>query len=128
MFRAKILIRPFARHFMSVACTGRVRVIEQLGEKQDFEAELSRRGFRHEEFELHVEAVKSSRSAAGWDAGYEVEVRHDPTQEVRTYRGGPRRNWVRSFVKDLVAGQYGEPTLPLARDVQDVLRRGPRTA
>jgi hypothetical protein len=113
---------------MSVACTGRVRTIEQLGEKQDFEAELSRRGFRHEEFTLHVEAVKSSRSAAGWDSGYEVEVHHGPTQDVRTYRGGPRRNWVSSFVKDLVAGRYGEPTVPLSRDVQDLLRRGRRTA
>jgi len=113
---------------MSVACTGRVRIVEQLGEKQDFEAELSRRGFRHEEFALHVEAVKSARSAAGWDSGYEVEVHHEPTQDVRTYRGGPRRNWVSSFVKDLVAGRYGEPTLPWSGAAQDLSRHRRRTA
>ena len=113
---------------MSVACTGRVRTVEQLGEKQDFEAELSRRGFRHEDFTLHVEAVKGSGSAAGWDSGYEVEVNHGPTREVRTYRGGPRRNWVSSFAKDLLVGKYGEPTLPLAQAGPDLTRRGRRTA
>ena len=112
---------------MSVVCTGRIRIVEQLGEKQDFEAELSRRGFRHEEFALHIEAAKSSGSAAGWDSGYDVEVHHGTTQDMRTYRGGPRRNWVSSFVKDLVAGHYGEPTLPLSGSVQDLSRHRRRT-
>lgn len=38
-----------------VLCSGQYGVLEQLGEKQDFEAELSRRGYRHEEFSLHVD-------------------------------------------------------------------------
>jgi len=39
---------------MTVHCEGACRVIEQLGEKQEFEIALSRLGFRHEHFELHV--------------------------------------------------------------------------
>jgi len=33
---------------MTVRCEGDSRVMELVGEKQDFEAELSRFGFRHE--------------------------------------------------------------------------------
>jgi hypothetical protein len=39
---------------MAVRCEGDSRVMEQLGEKQDFEAELSRQGLKHEDFVLHV--------------------------------------------------------------------------
>ena len=39
---------------MSVICVGDSQVLEQIGEKQDFECELSRVGFRHEEFTVHV--------------------------------------------------------------------------
>jgi hypothetical protein len=111
---------------MSVVCTGRARVIEQLGEKQDFETELSRRGFRHEDFTLHVEAAKAPRSKAAWNPRYDVEVRHAPTQTIRAYRGGPRTNWVSSFAKDLLAGRYGEPTVRLA--MPEAGRRGRQIA
>jgi hypothetical protein len=96
---------------MSVLCSGRTRVVEQLGEKQDFEAELSRRGFRHEEFTLHVRPSGNRTSRAGWDTRYEVRVTHAPTQTVRAYHGGPRENWVARFARDLSGGLYGEPTL-----------------
>ena len=39
---------------MAVRCEGDSREMEQLGEKQDFEAELSRMGFMHEAFILYV--------------------------------------------------------------------------
>ena len=113
---------------MSVACGGDVRVIEQLGEKQDFEAELSRRGFPHEDFPLHVEMAKGTDSRATWDPRYDVEVIHLPTQTIRIYRGGPRMNWVRAFAKDLIAGVYGEPTLWRSEQVPDAARRGRRSA
>jgi hypothetical protein len=113
---------------MSVACTGQARIIEQLGEKQDFEAELSRRGFRHEEFALHVDTAKGGGASAGWSTRYDVEVRHLPTQTVRAYRGGPRRNWVNAFAKDLLAGLYGDPTVRLSLQAPEVARRGRRTA
>jgi len=94
---------------MSVVCVGNSRVLEQLGEKQDFESELSRAGFRHEEFTLHVDWGTSRRSRAGWDPRYEVKVTHAPTQTVKAYQGGPRENWVRRFAADLSQGLYGEP-------------------
>jgi hypothetical protein len=96
---------------MSVLCSGQMGVLEQLGEKQDFEAELSRRGYRHEEFTLHVEPDRRFASRAGWNPRYEVKVTHAPTQTVRSYLGGTRQNWVARFAKDLTAGLYGEPTL-----------------
>jgi hypothetical protein len=37
-----------------VSCEGDCEIIEQLGEKQDFETELTRLGHRHEDFTLHV--------------------------------------------------------------------------
>jgi hypothetical protein len=85
--------------------------MEQLGEKQDFEAELSRRGFRHEEFMLHVEPGKGADSRSAWNTRYEVKVTHAPTMTVKAYQAGPRENWVARFAKDLVGGVYGEPTL-----------------
>ena len=109
---------------MSVLCSGQFTVLEQLGERQDFEAELSRRGYRHEEFTLHVEADCSFESRAGWNPRYEVKVTHAPTQTVRSYKGGTRQDWVARFVKDLMGGLYGDPTLP--RAPPPALRRGHR--
>jgi len=43
---------------MTVHCEGDCRLLEQLGEKQDFEAELSRLGFRHEEFTFFAKRSK----------------------------------------------------------------------
>jgi len=106
---------------MSVACTGDVRVIEQLGEKQDFEAELSRRGFRHEDFALQIARVAAS--GAGWDPRYDVAVIHVPTRSKRIYQAGPRRNWVSAFIKDLIGGLYGPPTLSRSAEVPPLVRR-----
>jgi len=111
---------------MSVACSGNTRVLEQLGEKQDFEAELGRRGFRHEEFALHVGPCDGSGSRAAWNPRYEVKVRHMPTQTVRVYRGGPRENWVARFRKDLVDGLYGQPTYSHAAVSVPPARQRPR--
>jgi len=97
---------------MSVLCSGQTAVLEQLGEKQDFEAELSRRGYRHEEFTLHVEPHHRFGSRAEWNPRYEVKVTHAPTQTVRSYTGGGREIWVARFTRDLIAGLYGEPSLP----------------
>ena len=113
---------------MSVACTGDPRLIEQLGEKQDLEAELTRRGFPHEDFSIHVEMAKGTDSRTMWDPGYEVEVIHRPTQAIRLYRGGPRKNWVRAFLQDLLAGVYGEPTLWRSAETSDAAHRGRRSA
>lgn len=100
---------------MSVACSGQTRVVEQLGEKQDFETELSRRGFTHEQFALHVESAPGPDRAKMWNQDYEVRVTHAPTRSVKTYHGGPRENWVARFSRDLLIGFYGQPS---ARRVQ----------
>lgn len=113
---------------MSVACAGEARVIEQLGEKQDFEAELSRRGFPHEDFSLHVEIAKGTDSRVSWDQRYEVAVIHRRSQSIRIYRGGPRKNWVRGFTQDLLDGVYGEPTLWRSPAAADGPTRGRRSA
>jgi len=103
---------------MSVSCSGRSGVLEQLGEKQDFEAELSRGGFTHEAFALHVDAGPNSDSGAAWDPRYKVTVTHAPTQTVKLYQAGPRENWVARFSKDLVGGLFGEPSLRRPLDIR----------
>ena len=96
---------------MSVSCRGRTRVLEQLGEKQDFEAELSGRGFRHEDFELNVDVGASTGSSGEWDPTYEVKMTHAPTRITKIYKAGPRERWVARFAQDLLSGIYGEPTV-----------------
>ncbi len=110
---------------MSILCKGTTRVLEQLGEKQDFEAELSRRGFPHEAFTLHVDAGANSQSGVAWDPRYKVTVTHGPTQTVKVYQAGPRENWVTRFSKDLISGLYGEPSLHLPPDTRSLTRLEP---
>ena len=92
---------------MSVLCIGDRWVLDHLDEKHGFEASLTRAGFRHEEFTLHV---KPSGSAPAPSAGaYEVKVTHAPTQTVKAYFGGPREDWVARFAEDLSGGLFGHP-------------------
>ena len=101
-------------------------MLEQLGEKEDFEAELNRRSYRHEEFTLHVERDGRFGSRAGWNPRYEVQVEHAPTQTVRSYAGGTRQDWIARFAKDLRNGLYGEPRVP--RSPPAAMRKGHRRA
>ena len=96
---------------MSVVCVGNCWILEQLGEKQDFESELSRAGFRHEEFTLHIYWENTRRTRAGWEQRYEAKVTHAPTQTVKAYPGGPSKNWVAYFAADLAGGLYGDPNV-----------------
>ena len=94
---------------MAVHCEGDYRVMEQLGEKQDFESELSRLGFRHEHFALHV-ARKSSRATQLEQApDYSVTVVNVLTERQRVYHGGPRWEWVPECARDLASGLFGRP-------------------
>jgi hypothetical protein len=52
---------PFAERAMAVHSEGDTWVMEQLGKKQDFEAELSRLGYRHEDFILRVRRARVRR-------------------------------------------------------------------
>jgi len=105
--------RPFGSvpPAMTVHCEGDFRIVEQLGEKQDFEAELSRRGFRHEDFTLHVAFERTARSRRTSVQDYLVTVANVANQQQRAYRGGPRFEWVTQCACDLAAGAFGRPVL-----------------
>jgi hypothetical protein len=91
--------------------------MEQLGEKQDFEAELSRLGFAHEGFLLHVRHGDNSGSGGVWAANYSVRVSHIATGRQGIYWGGPGEHWVSEFANDVARGFFGPPDLshPLVR-------------
>lgn len=95
---------------MAVVARGDAWVMEQVGEKQDFEAELTRLGFQHEHFELYVERPHATETPARWSANYAVRVVNVQTGNYNVYWGGPTQNWVVQFATDLVHGAYGEPT------------------
>jgi hypothetical protein len=78
--------------------------MEQVGEKQDFESELTRQGMCHEDFELHVQP---SAAHDEWNQDYVVTVRAATVGLCHLYAGGPRQNWVTQFATDLARGGYG---------------------
>ena len=91
---------------MTVRCVGDSRIMEQLGEKQDFEAELSRVGRRHEDFALHVRRSGLGGIDRGWDSHYAVRVSDLVTGSRGIYWGGPGENWVAEFAADVAKGVY----------------------
>jgi hypothetical protein len=95
---------------VSVLCIGGRWVLDQLQEKHDFEQRLTRAGFRHEEFILHMKPASAFTGAAS-AVGYEVKVTHGPTRTVKAYHGGPEQDWVARFARDLSGGLYGQPTV-----------------
>src|SRR5215510_8680630 len=94
---------------MTVYCEGDCRVIEQLGEKQDFESELSRFGFKHEHFTLHVVRAAADAGRSAPEQDYAVTVANVLTEQQRVYRGGPRWEWVPEAAHDLARGVFGRP-------------------
>jgi hypothetical protein len=99
---------------MAVLCEGDCRVMEQLGEKQDFESELSRLGFSHEAFTLYVRRANLPGSGTSWIANYSVCVTNTATKRQNIYWGGPGDHWVSEFSADVVRGLYGPPDLSRA--------------
>lgn len=92
---------------MAVRAEGDCRVMVQLGEKQDFEAELSRLGYRHEDFLLRVRLVRRGDSPEMWLSDYAICVTDLRTAKSNIYLGGPRRRWVAQFATDLAQGYFG---------------------
>lgn len=86
---------------MTVHCEGDCRLLEQRGEKQDFEAELSRLGLGHDEFTLHVLRQGTQTRNPGWSQSYSVTVTHVLTGRSCLYQGGPGREWAAQFTRDL---------------------------
>jgi len=100
---------------MAVRCRGDSWVMEQLGEKQDFECELSRLGFRHEDFALHVRRAIAPGSGAAWTAKYAVRVTKIPAARHIIYWGGLGEQWVKEFVADVANGIYGQSSIGRSR-------------
>jgi hypothetical protein len=92
---------------MTVYCEGDRALVEQLGEKQDFEAELTRLGFKHEDFTLHVLRQIPRGSKAAWSHDYSVTVTNIVSGRTQVYQGGPKRSWVTQSSIDLANGAFG---------------------
>ena len=109
---------------MTVRCEGDSRAMEQLGEKQDFESELSRLGYTHEAFLLHVRRVSTLGGATTWSVNYAVCVTNSANNIQNIYWGGPGKNWVSEFAADVARGLYGLPddAVPARRPLQKVER------
>ncbi|HEY1459875.1 MAG TPA: hypothetical protein VGH59_07455 [Casimicrobiaceae bacterium] len=95
---------------MSVRCEGDLRVMEQLGERQDFEAELTRLGFTHEEFTINVRRDERSRDR-DWSIRYTVWVTNVVNRRGNAYFGTAGRTWVTQFVADAERGHFGDPQM-----------------
>jgi len=96
---------------MTVQCEGDSRVMEQVGEKQDFEAELSRLHLRHEDFVLHVRRGRLGGLNKDWQSHYAVRVTHVMTGYRGIYLGGPGEDWVAAFASDVAQGKYRSPQI-----------------
>jgi hypothetical protein len=96
---------------MAVRCGGDTWGIEQIGEKQDFECELTRLGFKHEDFALHVRRANALGAGTAWTTNYAVRVTNIPTARHIFYWGGPGEHWIEAFVADVESGIYGRPTI-----------------
>jgi hypothetical protein len=111
---------------MAVQCEGDCWIMEQLGEKQDFEAQLSRLGFRHEDFALDVRRADLGRASKAWTSHYAVRVSNLAIGKRNIYWGGPGENWVAQFVVDAGRGFYGEPMLKFTEPSRAALARNAR--
>jgi hypothetical protein len=95
---------------MSVRCEGDTRVMEQLGERQDFEAELTRLGFVHEQFVLTVRR-DDRPGAQDWSIRYTVWVTNVVNHRGNAYFSTAGRSWVMQFVADAERGHFGRPQI-----------------
>lgn len=96
----------FPERAVTVHSIGDTWVMEQLGEKQDFEVELTRLGFRHEDFFIHVRRARPARAGV-WASHYAVRVTNRQSAKSNIYWGGPGENWVEQFARDLADGFFG---------------------
>src|SRR5258708_296751 len=99
---------------MTVHCEGECRVLEQLGERYEFETELTRQGFRHEDFTLHVMREHPRPPKSEWAQRYAVTVVNvgadrRKVDRRKVYSGGGRQRWVAEFARDLADGVFGTP-------------------
>jgi len=94
------------------SCAGTDRYVAQR-EKRALEAEAICCGFHPHDFLIDAtQCHKKSSSRASQD--FSVTVWNLRNNRVATYLGGPGRAWLSSFLKDLVAGHFGTPSMSRA--------------
>jgi hypothetical protein len=98
-------------------------LIDQTGEKQDFEVALTRLRLSHEAFALHVVRVPGTLGSWDWGLRYSVTVRHIPTGHSMTYLATPSRSWVSSFRNDVERGHYSFLSAPAQHDAPSPVLR-----
>src|SRR4051794_9802943 len=77
---------------MTVQCEGDCPLIDQTGEKQDFEVALTRFRLPHEDFALQVVRVPGTFGSWDWGLRYRVTVRHVPSDRTLMYLATPSRS------------------------------------
>jgi hypothetical protein len=92
---------------MTVYREGDCSLVEQLGEKQEVEAELTRLGFKHEDFTLHVLRQVPQAQRRPESNGYSATVSNVASGHSRVYQRCPKRNWVTQSSLDPANGVYG---------------------
>ena len=110
---------------MAVRCEGDLWIMEQVGERQDFESELTRLGLRHEDFDLYVRRANFNVARKQWSSNYAVRVSNRATEKRNIYWGGPGQDWVAQFVADIGRGLYGTLLPAPSRAVLHSVRRSP---
>jgi hypothetical protein len=90
---------------MTVHCEGDCPLIDQTGEKQDFEVALTRFHLPHEAFALQVVRVPGTFGSWDWGLRYRVTVRHLPSGRSMMYLATPSQSWVGSFQDDVERGR-----------------------
>lgn len=109
---------------MTVLCTGDTRLLEQLGEKQDFECLLTARGMRHETYALRVRRVLHRQLGDRWSCDYAVTVTRTDFDIRHVYAGGPAHRWVERFAADVEGGAFERQPHPAAVASAARSRRG----
>ena len=87
---------------MGVEWHGDHKLLEELGEKQEFERELGRLGYNPSEFIVVVRREPDVQGPGGiHPVRYKVHVtRLGADQETLTFNGGHGNAWVAQFVQD----------------------------
>ena len=79
------------------------------GDQLAFSAEVVRFGFSPSDFALDIERVPGKHSPTSPAPRFTVTVRNIHRLGSTTYHGGPGRAWVAEFLRDLIAGRFGQP-------------------
>ncbi len=85
------------------------RYLMARGDELAFTAEVVRFGFSPTDFTLDIERIPGRRSQTSSAPTFTVTVRNIHRLYRATYNGGPGRAWVAEFLRDLIAGKFGQP-------------------